>query len=300
MKICHLILAHKNPQQLKRLTQALTHSSCHIFVCIDKKINETPFRVLLNDVPNLFFVKNRVKVHWGGRSTVMAIVHAIEEIKSSGISYDFINLISAQDYPIKPIQELVDYLDDHKKKNFIFYATEQDDGRKWMEDSRARFNRYHFTDFNFKGRYLVQRFLNWLLPPRIHPVFRKFYGGNCSTWWTLDSECAYFVAQVVRENTRLRRYIKLTWGIDEILFPTLIMNSHFASSTENKNFRYIDWSEGNAHPKILTSADFDALAQSNDFFARKFDIEQDSEILDLIDARLLNQKISSFSTTTNQ
>ncbi len=300
MQICHLILAHKNPEQLKRLAQAITHPSCHIFLCIDKKTDETPFRRQLNDIPNIFFIKNRIKVLWGGRSIIMAIVRAIEEIKSSGTSYDFINLISAQDYPIKPMQELVDYLNAHKKKNFISYATEQDEGKKWMEDSRARLNRYHFTDFNFKGRYLLQGFLNWLLPPRHHPIFSKFYGGNCSTWWILDAECAYFIARTIQKNARLKRYIKFTWGIDEILFPTLIMNSHFASNTENNNFRYIDWSEGNAHPKILKTADFDALAQSNDFFARKFDADQDSQILDLIDTRLLNHKISSFSTETNQ
>ncbi|GAB3430121.1 beta-1,6-N-acetylglucosaminyltransferase [Niabella aquatica] len=290
MKICHLILAHKNPQQLKRLTQALAHSCCHVFLCIDKKTDETPFRTLLSDAPNVFFIKNRVKVHWGGRSIIMAIVHAIEEIKSSGTSYDFINLISAQDYPIKPMQELIDYLNAHKKKNFISYITEQNDERKWIESSRARFNRYHFTDFNFKGKYLVQNFLNWLLPPRKHPAFSQFYGGNCSTWWILDAECAYFIAQSIQKNARLKRYIKFTWGIDEILFPTLIMNSHFASSTENNNFRYIDWSEGNAHPKILTSTDFDALAASDHFFARKFDTAIDSTVLDLIDTRILNKK----------
>lgn len=301
MKICHLILAHKNPQQIKRLTKSLAHPSCHIFLCIDKKINDAPFRLLLNNAPNVFFIKNRVKVHWGGQSIIMAIVRALEEIKRSGTSYDFINLISAQDYPIKPIQQLVDFLNAHKKKNFISYITEQDDEGKWIENSRARLNRYHFTDFDFKGRYLLQGFMNWLLPPRHHPIFSKFYGGSCSTWWILDAECAYFIAQILKKNTRLRRYIKFTWGIDEILFPTLIMNSHFASCTENNNFRYIDWSEGNAHPKILTTADFDALAQSNDFFARKFDTEQDSEILDMIDVRLLNNhQTSSFSTETNQ
>lgn len=288
MQICHLILAHKNPEQLKRLTQALTHPSCHIYVHLDKKADEAPYRDLLNNAPNVFFVKNRVKVYWGGFSIVMAVANAIEEIGASGISYDFINLISAQDYPIKSMQQLVNFLEAHKGKNFISYANQDDDGKKWMEHSLPRFQEYHLNEFTFKGKYLAQRLINRLLPRRRFPSGWKMFGGNYSTWWILDANCAYYVARVLNTNKRLRRFLKFTWGSDEMIFITIIMNSHFAASVQNDIFRYIDWSEGKASPKTLTCADIDALQQPEHFFARKFDMEIDSTVLDLIDSRVLS------------
>jgi hypothetical protein len=46
---------------------------------------------------------------------------------------------------------------------------------------------------------------------------------------------------------------------------------------------------GGSNPKILTVKDFDAVAQSECFFARKFDIKVDTAILDMIDAHLLDE-----------
>ena len=66
------------------------------------------------------------------------------------------------------------------------------------------------------------------------------------------------------------------------------MNSEFMHSTVNDNLRYIDWSEQAANPKILTELDFESLKNANSFFARKFDTEKDSEILDMIDEKLLD------------
>jgi hypothetical protein len=55
----------------------------------------------------------------------------------------------------------------------------------------------------------------------------------------------------------------------------------------NNNLRYIDWSLGGASPKILKIEDTEKIGQSGKFFARKFDTDIDSEILDWIDANLL-------------
>ncbi|MDB5157948.1 MAG: hypothetical protein JWR50_2655, partial [Mucilaginibacter sp.] len=48
-----------------------------------------------------------------------------------------------------------------------------------------------------------------------------------------------------------------------------------------------DWSEGNARPKLLGVGDFDHIKDSGMFFARKFDQEIDSRILDKIDKECL-------------
>jgi hypothetical protein len=54
--------------------------------------------------------------------------------------------------------------------------------------------------------------------------------------------------------------------------------------------RYILWKEikGNiGHPNILTTDNFDDIASSECLFGRKFDMQIDAKILDMIDEFLL-------------
>ncbi|MEL4486220.1 beta-1,6-N-acetylglucosaminyltransferase, partial [Shewanella algae] len=73
----------------------------------------------------------------------------------------------------------------------------------------------------------------------------------------------------------LQRFFKYTWGSDEFVFQTLLYNSEFKKDMVNENYRYIDWSEGKPNPKTLTITDFTLIAESNAFFARKFDQDMD-------------------------
>jgi hypothetical protein len=70
------------------------------------------------------------------------------------------------------------------------------------------------------------------------------------------------------------------------------MNSHLRPNVINNASRYIDWSSGGARPGILTTKDFDSLKDSPLFFARKFGLSTDREIIDLIDSELLKMPIN--------
>ncbi len=60
-----------------------------------------------------------------------------------------------------------------------------------------------------------------------------------------------YVLEFIESNKKLRRFIRFTWGPDEFVVPTLIMNSEFKETVINNNFYYIDWSKGGANPKTL-------------------------------------------------
>ena len=78
--------------------------------------------------------------------------------------------------------------------------------------------------------------------------------------------------------------MKYTWGSDEFLIATIVMNSPFKDQVINNNLRCITWSDGIANPKVLTVSDLNLLKSSSKFYARKFDITIDTGILDEIDA----------------
>jgi hypothetical protein len=68
------------------------------------------------------------------------------------------------------------------------------------------------------------------------------------------------------------------------------LNSIFEDKVVNDHLRYIDWNKRGAArpPAILLKRDFGKLANTHKLFARKFDTNVDSEILDMIDKNILN------------
>ncbi|WP_262920081.1 beta-1,6-N-acetylglucosaminyltransferase [Niabella hibiscisoli] len=129
----------------------------------------------------------------------------------------------------------------NKGKCFISY--EDTEEKKWWHENLVRITNYHFNDFSIKGKYLAQRLINTILPQRKFPLDWKLYGGNCSSWWTLPAEAAYFFADTITNNSKLKNFAKLTWAPDEYLYATILMNSQFKDDVVNDNYRFIDWSE---------------------------------------------------------
>lgn len=271
-------MAHKNPIQLSRLIDRLQHPNFDIYIHLDKKIELDAFE-FLEKTPRVWFIKDRVKCNWGGWNFTKGIVKSMKEVMANE-SYGFINLISAQDYPIYSADQIYNYLIDNKGQNFIYFADKES---QWIKEAAYRYQRYHFTDFEFKGKYFFQKILNKIIPKRILPENMKIYGGSNSSWWTISGDCASYVVNKISGNVAFDNFFKYSWGSDEFVITTVIMNSEYREKSINNNFRYIDWSAGGAHPKFLVSDDLPQIINSQMLFARKFDINIDEEILDKID-----------------
>ncbi|WP_421943923.1 beta-1,6-N-acetylglucosaminyltransferase [Pedobacter sp.] len=280
MQIAHIIMAHKNPKQVAKLIKALEHQNFDYYIHVDKKTDIQEFIASLNDSKNLKFVKKRIRCNWGGYSFLKAINNSLAEVILSGKHYDFINLLSGQDYPLINSGRLYNFFENLIGKNFISY--EENNNSSWWEQARLRYEKYHLTDFGIRGKYFFQELLNKFTPNRKFPLEVEFYGGPNSSWWTISAECALYVHETLKNNLKLNNFLKYSWGTDEFAIASLIMSSRFKDYTINNNFRYIDWSEGNAHPKILRIDDYEKIISSNMIFARKFDMEVDIEIINKI------------------
>lgn len=283
MRVAHLIMTHKEPLQLERLLSRLMFSTFDLYIHLDKKVDIQAF-LYLKTMPNVFFIENRTSCNWGGFSFVCAITESVREILSKETKYEYVNLLSAQDYPLKSNEYIYEFLRINKGNNFISY--EEIGHSQWWEHARSRYEKYHFTDFNLKGRYQVQKIVNRFLPKRTFPLSVKMYGSSNASWWMLKADSLTSILNILDRNKKLFSFMKLTWGADEFLYPTLIMNSEMRVNTINDNYRYIQWSSGKPNPDILSIAELDAVANSPCLFARKFDYTVDVEILDAIDAHV--------------
>ncbi|MDO7887383.1 beta-1,6-N-acetylglucosaminyltransferase [Hymenobacter cheonanensis] len=283
MKIAHLIMAHKNPEQLGRLLSALQHDDFYFFIHLDSKCELKDYEHLATR-PRVEFTARRFAVRWASYRFTHAILECTRDILAGGRQFAFINLLSGQDYPIKPAATIHDFFARHKGYSFLSFESE---GSPWWQHATSRIEKYHTTYFRFKGQYLLQRFLNLVLPRRRFPLPYALYGGADGSWWTLDTACAAYLVHFVDEHPKLRWFSMFTWGSDEFLIATILMNSPFKSSIINENYRYIDWSAGGANPKLLLADDFPKLAHAHKLFARKFDADFDHSILNLVDGWLV-------------
>nr|GFB75978.1 hypothetical protein [Tanacetum cinerariifolium] len=272
-------MAYKEPQQIEKLITTMTYTGSDFYIHIDKKVNNEQFKYL-SDIEGVVLTKTNLLVNWAGYSFTNAIIQCIKEIFDTGIQYDFINLMSGQDYPIKSNEFIFNFFVNNIGKSFMSYEAY---GSEWWSRAKHRVDNYHLTDFVFKGNYRVQQLINLVTPKRKFPLPYILYGGDCATWWTMSKECAEYVVKFIEENPGVRRFAQFTWAPDEYLIPTIVMNSHLKDKIVNNNLRYIDWSLGGANPKILLSEDIENLKQSEKLFARKFDIKVSYNLLSSID-----------------
>lgn len=279
MRLAHLILVHNNPQQLERLILRLSSKSSDVYIHIDKKAESKFFKHLMS-LPNVYFIKKTISVGWGDYSMVQATVNSMQEIITTNKDYSHINLLSAQDYPLKRLTIIENYLFQNNNKSFIEYKSIDED---WLE-GKNRFTSYFIRGIEFWGRWRLEHLLNYILPIRKIPNNLKPYG--YSQWITITPTCAEYVINYLKQYPKVRRFFKMSFGADETLIHTILLNSEHKNSIVNDNLRYIEFNRKEDHPKVLTINDADKLMESGKFFARKFSKAIDFQVLDYIDNKI--------------
>src|ERR1700761_4217121 len=122
MKLAHLILVHKGPQQVQRLLSRLIDPGSDIFIHVDLKCDLEDYSGLLT-YENVYFIKNRIGVNWGGYSILQATLNGFQEILDKGVTYSHINLLSGQDYLLQDIKHIQNFLFKNTERSFVKYRT---------------------------------------------------------------------------------------------------------------------------------------------------------------------------------
>lgn len=286
MQKAYIILAHKYPSQLHRLTKALNDEFSTFFIHIDKKANLPAFQRQTGG-NNIEWVE-RVEANWGEFGLVEAILNSLKAVKASGKIYDRIILLSGQDYPIKSNARLNEYLKQSLESNFIEYHP-LPNAAKWKpQGGLYRVNKY-FLGLKFHQRYRAKtlNFLAMIFPPlkRRLPTGMKPYAG--SMWWIIDDHSMHYILDYVKNNPGYTAFHKKTFAADELFFHMILLNAadeKVRTRIVNDDKRFIKWKDINAsHPEQLSEKDLDDIQNSDALFARKFDITEDDEILTLIE-----------------
>jgi len=311
MLIAYLILAHENPNQLKRLAARLTSENAYIFIHLDKKItNVSDYFDALKEIENTYFITQRVIVNWAAYSMVQATLNGLQEIVNTNHQFDYINLLSELDYPIKPNNRICEFFQKNYGCEFLYYSafptTDLPDGGMDRIEYYYDFDKIE-TSYNSPNFNIYEREMKRMDVKRNFIKGMKPYHG--SQWWSITKNCVKYILKTINENSEIINFYRYTKFPDEQFFQTIIMNSEFSNRVINNGLRYVDWSHVNIskrgidwqndppHPRVLTVRDFAHLSRSPALFARKFDERTDHVILDMIDDNLLKNPQSNSQIT---
>jgi hypothetical protein len=306
IRIGFIILAHKNPAQLRRLVDRLSSPFTKCFIHIDRKSDIKSFRLAFRDLDTETYTwVKRERSPWGSFGAIQATINGIKRTLKEKPAYDYIFLLSGQDYPIKNLTYIQDFLTANNGKNFIEYFPLPYEG--WRDGGIERFE-YYF--FHFSGKWLAFPFNYYYLllqkykgRPFTYPrIFNaKIFTGNPGFWsrfkkkmpsdlkpyggaayWCLSRNAASYIVDFLQRRKDIIRLCKYSMCCDEIFFHTILLNSYLRDVIVNKLIHFIDRNTYPA-PATLVSSDFKRLSQSDCLFARKFDYAVDRKIFDMID-----------------
>jgi hypothetical protein len=264
MKLAYLILIHNNFSQFKLLFESIYDKDFLFVVHVDKKSTED-FKKEVKDFlviyPNVYILKSRF-CNWGGFSLVDVQVRGIKKLLQTSKDWDFLINLSGSDFPVKSQKYITDFLSKHKDKNFIDARDQNSE-----KESLFRIRRFYFEI----GRKIIETRFKRKYLKNITP----YYG---SQWYILNRNfCNYVIENKI--SKKILKFYKNTFIPDESYFQTVIMNSNFSSSVIQGNKRVIPM-QNYGSPKILTLNDWEYLTNNESLFARKFDLNIDSEIID--------------------
>jgi hypothetical protein len=318
--VVYVVVSHTNPPQVARLIRVLRAGSNHSHVVLHHDESSSRFdHSLLAGIGNLHLLPHR-PIAWGMFSWIDAVLRAIRWTLEN-VEFDWLVLLSGQDYPIRPVSEIERFLATTEYDGFLRGFPLQSRPETAGEDLQRFLYRYYriptpsrllrrATRSRAAGRgATVARRLRDAQPllsvkggpsgmyfgvRRFRTPFTddfQWYRG--SAWFTLSSKSVGIVDHFAMTNPRFMRYFRRMWGADESFVPTILLNEpglHLCLD----HLRYVRfrggrqpaWSAAYAPSVTLTIQDAPDILSSGKHFARKFDALVDERILDLIDAQV--------------
>ena len=315
--VVYFLQTHTRPAQVERLVEVITQGNPDAVVLISHDASGQRL-----DVPRLQALGNvHVLLHRGGYgdySHLDRYLAAADWLDANGIDYDWLENLSGQDYPLRPIAEIEDALGATSFDGFLLYSPvfpervppDADQGAAaWYRpcppfDAAMRYDYRHWRlgkVTGLKERLMYPLMVLNLVQPWIRvsnsyaavgirrrrtvfgPDFHC-YGG--SFFCTLRAECVRYIREYARANPEVVDFFRTALAPEEAFFHSVLVNSgRFRLSTDYK--RYIDWTGcTHTHPRTLGTEDAPAMLASDAHWARKLDLRKDAKLFDILDQRV--------------
>ncbi|HEX2241691.1 MAG TPA: beta-1,6-N-acetylglucosaminyltransferase, partial [Gammaproteobacteria bacterium] len=175
------------------------------------------------------------------------------------------SLHSGTDYPARSLSAYRQFLADNRSRGFVSFF----DGANEQYGFRSRYQLYYpFPYFvrHARARRIAMYMQQWLGIRRVPLAgLSPAFGWH---WWTLPVPIATWVAEESL-SPRIARFYRTTAIPEEMLFQTLLANSHHRGNIERNNLRFVKASASGHIPKWLDINDLSDICNLGAFFCRK-------------------------------
>jgi hypothetical protein len=249
IRIAYCVICHKYTPVLEALVEWLGDDN-DFYIHVDAKVDIVPFEPLRN-IPNVFFVENRINVYWGGYSQIEAYLATIKATCRN--RYDYIALVSGDTLPLRSNTDIKHFLCEHGLDTE--YIIERRSDMRLAERIMYRYpeigNRYRTGKPFWRIRFKFHLF-------RKHKtIFTQFSYG--SVWFIITSAFRDYMFEYLERNPWYKEEFAESYCGDEMFFHMLIKNSPFASHTSRLETMYVDWYTGPDKPRTLDESDLERL-----------------------------------------
>jgi Core-2/I-Branching enzyme len=320
MRIAFLILSHRAPEQLLRLLATLRRELPDAPIVVHHDMfREGLTASALDPIGNVKLLTTDKPTAWGDFSIVDACWRSMSWMIEH-LEFDWVVMLSAQDYPIKPLSTLGDYLADTGADALLRStpinrlsnaADRRDRRRRYLYQYKPTKITLHrdplFDELRYGMRKSTGRLIDvinilqpyfkiYRMPDRL--PYRFGWRANSSPftendpcwygsmWLSLSYRAAKFVVSCTRERPDYVDYYRRTIIPDESATTTLLCNATDLR-IEQCELHHTRWTHSKTgHPDTFTVDDLHELMSVPEYFARKFDIAKDSKILDELDEML--------------
>lgn len=302
MNVAFLNLCHCDAEIVARVAKKLTcNEHFYMFIHVDKKSEEAQFRQKLNGNVRVYFIKNRHDVSWGSYTAVTATLELMREAVSSSIKFDRYVLLQNLDYPIKSNEQIFDYFEKYKDKEFI-RACKIGRSKDWHFQSKYKLYHDYEDPFYSTDKSTLKRLVHGIkkiarsIPNlgfngvvRDDREYPLYYG---AAQWALTDECVHYILNFEETHPNFNKKMMHIQFPDEEYFQTIVHNSPFKfrcikyDEPEQRwlvNWRNIHYFEYPAKITVFEEKDFDKLINREELFCRKVKTGVSESLMDLID-----------------
>ena len=277
-KIGFVVLAHRNPAQLQRLSALLPGD--RTFVHLDAGIESGLFARLIS-AASLAQLLPRHRSAWASWGIVQAIMEGFRSALAVP-TVSHVAVLSGQDYPLVPISYMESLLPEGRSFMLARPLPLSFYGR------RGGLDRLEYMNWSIRGRRIR-------LPAR-----RRLPGGlqaHAGSPWSIfaRSHIESALTMASADSAWWRR----TWIPDELFLATVLGSLH-PHELLNANPGYTEWMPRSPHPRTFGIEDVELLASIADqmtkqppgrkWFARKFD-DENGRVLESLMASLQNVQL---------
>lgn len=262
-----VMLCHTALDRAAQVARHWVDRGCPVVIYVDKRVPKADFDGLQASLANLSDVRfsRRYACEWGTWGIVAATQSAATIMLKEFPGVRHVYLASGSCLPLRPVRELVAYLDDRPRTDFIELVTTSDVGWTVGGLDLERFT----LRFPFSWRSQRRLFDSYVRLQRRVGFKRKIPDGVVphlgSQWWCLTRQTLSAILEDP-ERGEIDRYFRRVWIPDESYFQTLVRR--YSSNIESRSLTLSKF-DFQGKPHIFYDDHLQLLRRSDCFVARK-------------------------------